>query len=81
MKMNARDGVILFITLWSIISALASPSVEIFITIELIGTLVTLEVGDLYLPRDTKETLKNISYLLLLVFVFIVARKIYNVVK
>ncbi len=78
--MNAREELILFLSLWSITSALLSTSVEIFLTIELIGVLITLEIGDFYLPSETKDALKNVAYLLLLIFAFIVAKKIYSII-
>ncbi len=78
--MTARDAIILFITLWSIISGILSTSVEVFLTVELIGVLIALEIGDFYLPNETKEALKNVAYILLLIFAFIVARKIYSII-
>ncbi|ASI98392.1 hypothetical protein [Thermococcus celer] len=79
--MAMRENVILFLALWVVISALIIPSVEIFLTVALIGILITLEVGEFYLPRDVKSSLKLSAYLLLLVFSFIVAKRVYEIIK
>ncbi len=78
--MAMRENVILFLAVWIIASAVLSPSTEIFMTIALIGMLITLEVGEFYLPHDVKEFLKLSAYFLLLVFVIVVARKIYETI-
>ena len=79
--MAMRDNVVLFLAFWLVVSALLSPSTEIFLTVALIGILITLEVGEFYLPKDVKDSLKFSAYLLLLAFAFIVARKVYEVLK
>ncbi|AEK73100.1 hypothetical protein GQS_06010 [Thermococcus sp. 4557] len=79
--MAMRENVVLFLALWLVATALLSPSTEIFLTVALIGILITLEVGEFYLPRDVKDSLKFSAYLLLLAFAFIVARKVYEVIK
>ncbi|NJE62125.1 hypothetical protein [Thermococcus sp. 21S7] len=79
--MAMRENVFLFFTIWVVLSALLSPSIEIFLTVVLIGILITLEVGEFYLPRDVKDSLKFSAYLLLLAFAFIVARKVYEVLR
>lgn len=76
-----RENVVAFLAVWLVVSAVVSPSTEIFMTIALIGILITLEVGEFYLPKVTKESLKLSAYLLLLVFSFIVARKVYEIIK
>jgi len=79
--MAMRENVLLFFVVWTILSAILAPSTEIFLTVALIGILVTLEVGEFYLPKDVRDSLKFSAYLLLLVFAFIVARKVYEVIK
>ena len=79
--MAMRENLILFMTLWIILSAILSPSTGIFLTIALIGILITLEVGEFYLPKDVKDSIKFSAYLLLLAFAFIVARRVYEVIK
>jgi len=79
--MAMRERVLVFFALWIVIAALLSPSVEVFLTVALIGILITLEVGEFYLPREARDSLKLSAYLLLLAFAFIVARKIYSIIK
>ena len=79
--MAMRENVVLFLAIWTVAGALISSSTEIFLTVELIGILITLEVGDFYLPRDVKDSLKFSAYLLLLAFAFIVARRVYGIIK
>ena len=80
-EMAMRENVILFLALWILVSAILSPSTGIFLTIALIGMLIALEVGEFYLLKDVKDSLKFSAYLLLLAFAFIVARKVYEVIK
>ncbi len=79
--MAMRDNLLLFLALWIVVSALLIPSTQVFLTVALIGILITLEVGEFYLPRETKESLKLSAYFLLMVFAFIVAKKVYEVLK
>jgi len=79
--MAMRENVVLFLAIWTVVGALISSSTEIFLTVELIGILITLEVGDFYLPKDVKDSLKFSAYLLLLAFAFIVARRVYGIIK
>ncbi|WP_297498786.1 hypothetical protein [Thermococcus sp.] len=79
--MAMRENVLLFLSIWVVVSAILSPSTGVFLTVALIGILIVLEVGEFYLPRETKESLKFSAYLLLLAFAFIVARKVYEVIK
>ncbi|XRO75823.1 hypothetical protein ACO3TA_02900 [Methanocaldococcus sp. 28A] len=73
--------IIVFLSLWAILDALFSPSVDIFFTILLIGTLICLEIGNFFINKKSKEILKSINYLLMGIFVFIVINKIYNIIK
>jgi len=79
--MAMRDGLIVFLAVWIVLSAILSPSTQVFLTLALIGILIVLEIGEFYLPGETKESLKLSAYFLLMVFAFIVARKVYEVIK
>ena len=79
--MAVRENLLLFLAVWMIVSALLSPSTGVFLTVALIGILIVLEVGEFYLPAETKESLKYSAYFLLLIFSFIVARKVYEIIK
>ncbi|NJE00419.1 hypothetical protein [Thermococcus sp. JdF3] len=79
--MDVEDGVVLFISLWILTSALAVKSVDVFITLTLIGLLVTLEVGGLFLSREKKGEIKPIVELLIFMFALIVLKKVYEVLS
>jgi len=79
--MAVSDYLILFLGVWIVLSALLAGSPEVFLTVALIGILITLEVGEFYLSGETKEGLKYSSYFLLLVFVVIVILKVYSILK
>lgn len=76
-----RENMLIFLAFWIVLSGLLSPSLSIFLTVSLIGILIVLEIGEFYLSKETKEILKVSSYFLLLIFAFIVAQKVYEVIK
>ena len=79
--MAVSDYIIFFLALWIVISAIFSPSTNIFLTLVLIGVLIVLEVGEFYLAKETREDLKYSAYFLLLVFSVIVMLKIYGIIR
>ncbi|WP_297437266.1 hypothetical protein [Thermococcus sp.] len=79
--MDVEDYFILFISAWVLVSALAVKSVDVFLTLTLIGLLITLEVGSLFLSKEQKEDLKPLVELLIVIFVVIVMKKIYGVLS
>lgn len=79
--MAVKTRIILLFSVWMVFSALLIPSTEMFLTFSLVAVLITLGVGELYLPRDVKDSLKFSAYLLLLVFAFMVASKIYTMIE
>lgn len=79
--MAVSDYIIFSLALWIVISAIFSPSTDIFLTLVLIGVLIVLEVGEFYLAKETREDLKYSAYFLLLVFSVIVMLKIYGIIR
>ncbi|MCS7143415.1 MAG: hypothetical protein NZ879_00125 [Archaeoglobaceae archaeon] len=79
--MDVKETLILSLTIWAVICCLATTSVEIFITLLLIGTLIIYEVGSYYIPKEVKKTLNSIIYIMLLAFSFIVIKKAMEVLK
>ncbi|MBO8175028.1 MAG: hypothetical protein H0Z18_07200 [Thermococcus sp.] len=77
--MEVEDYILLFLSLWILISALATKTVDVFLTLTLIGLLITLEVGGLFLSKDQKESMKPLVELLLVIFAIIVMKKVYDV--
>ncbi|MEM2726761.1 MAG: hypothetical protein QXV61_00695 [Archaeoglobaceae archaeon] len=79
--MDVKEILILSLTLWAVICSLATTSVEIFITLLLIGTLIIYEIGGYYIPREVKNTLSPVVYIMLLAFSLIVIKKAMEVLK
>lgn len=79
--MDVEDYMLLFLSAWVLISALATSSTSVFLTLTLIGLLITLEVGSLFLSREQKESLKPLVELLLVIFAIIVMNKVYEVLS
>ncbi|MDN5321267.1 MAG: hypothetical protein PWP49_1687 [Thermococcaceae archaeon] len=79
--MDVEDYMLLFLSSWVLISALATKSVDVFLTLTLIGLLITLEVGSLFLSKEQKEGLKPLVELLLVIFAIIVMKKVYEVLS
>jgi len=79
--MDVEDYMLLFLSLWVLAGALATKSVDVFLTVTLIGLLITLEVGSLFLSREQKEGLKPLVELLLVMFAIIVMKKVYEVLS
>ncbi|WP_456449878.1 hypothetical protein [Palaeococcus sp. (in: euryarchaeotes)] len=77
--MDVDTVIILFLTIWTLLDALLAHSTEIFLTILLIGTLITLELGEFFMRKESKDFLKSITYLLLIIFAIIVMKKVYEV--
>lgn len=77
--MDVEDYILLFLSFWVLASALAVKSVEVFLTLTLIGLLITLEVGSLFLSREQKENMQPLVELLLVIFAIIVMKKVYEV--
>ena len=77
--MDVEDCILLFLSFWILTSALATKTVDVFLTLTLIGLLITLEVGGLFLSREQKENITPLIELLLVVFAIIVMRKVYEV--
>ncbi len=79
--MDVEDYIVLVLSLWVIVSALTAGSVDVFLTLTLIGLLITLEVGGLFMSREQKESLKPMVELLIVIFAIIVMKKVYEVLS
>lgn len=79
--MDVEDYILLFLSLWVLVSALSTKSVDVFLTLSLIGLLITLEVGGIFMSREQRENLKPMVELLLMVFAVIVMKKVYGVLN
>ncbi|WP_297502985.1 hypothetical protein [Thermococcus sp.] len=79
--MDVEDYMLLFLAVWILLSAIIVGSVDVFLTLTLIGILITLEVGGLFLDREQKEGMKPLVELLILLFTLIVLKKVYEVLS
>jgi len=78
---DVEDYIVLFLSFWILISALSTKTVDVFLTLTLIGLLITLEVGGLFLSKEQKENMKSLIELLLVIFAIIVMKKVYEVLS
>ncbi|NJE11136.1 hypothetical protein [Thermococcus sp. MAR1] len=79
--MDVEDYTLLFLSFWILGSALTVKSVDVFLTLTLIGLLIAMEVGGLFMSREQKENLKPMVELLLIIFAIIVTKKVYEVLS
>ncbi|WP_456421213.1 hypothetical protein [Thermococcus sp.] len=79
--MDVEDYIVLFLAVWVLLSALATKSTGVFMTLTLIGLLITVEVSGLFMNREQKENLKPLIEVLVVVFTLIVIQKVYEVLS
>ena len=77
--MNIANYLLIFSSAWLLGTALVVKSVDVFLTLSLIGFLITLEVGSLFLNKEQKEGMKPLVELLIIIFTIIVLKKVYEV--
>ncbi|AAL80534.1 hypothetical protein PF0410 [Pyrococcus furiosus DSM 3638] len=81
LKMDVEDIILLFSSSWIVLSAVMSKSIDVFLTLSLIGLLIALEIGSLFLSKEQKENMKPLIEILLVAFVIIVLKKVYEVLS
>ncbi|WP_048147100.1 hypothetical protein [Pyrococcus abyssi] len=79
--MDVEDYMLLFLTAWILVSALATSKVDVFLTLALIGILIVRTVGSEFLSKRQKDNLSPIIEILLAIFVIIVLKKVYEVLS
>lgn len=77
--MDVEDGIILIISVWAVISFSLIKSVEVYLTVLLIGLLVIMEVAGSFINPEIRKGLKPAIYFILFVFLIIIAKKIKEV--
>jgi hypothetical protein len=77
--MDVEDGIILIISAWAVISFSLIPSVEVYLTLLLIGLLVVMEVAGTFINPEVRKGLKPAIYFILFVFLIIIAKKVMEV--
>ncbi|MBA2840759.1 hypothetical protein HNP87_001291 [Methanococcus maripaludis] len=79
--MKKINLMVITISLWAILTALLSPSIDLYITLLLIGTLIFFEIGDFFISKNNKDSLKIIVYILAGIFATVVLNKVYTIIK
>lgn len=79
--MDVDDAIVLVIAVWVFIVTVLVRTVDVYVTLLLIGLLVVAEVGGYFINPDTKRGLNTAIYFLLFVFLIIVVRKVMEVLS
>ena len=79
--MDVDDAIVLILAIWVVISSLLVKTVDVYVTLLLIGLLVVAEVAGNFIKPETKQGLKLAIYFLLFVFLVIVVRKVMEVLS
>lgn len=79
--MKKINLMVIAISIWAILTALLSPSIDLYITLLLIGTLIFFEIGDFFISKSDKDSLKIVIYILAGIFATVVLNKIYTIIK
>jgi len=72
---DVEDAVVMTLAVWAVLGFLAVESVEIYVTLLLIGVLAVTEVAGNFMKPEIKSDLKPTIGFLLLVFSIIVLEK------
>ena len=79
--MDVDDAVVLTLAVWVVITSLMVKTVDVYVTLLLIGLLVVAEVAGNFIKPETKQGLKPAIYFLLFIFSIIVVRKVIEVLS
>ena len=79
--MDVDDVIILTLAIWVVICTILVKTIDVYVTLLLIGLLVVAEVAGNFIKPETKEGLKPAIYFLLFVFLVIVLRKVMEVLS
>jgi len=69
----------LSLTFWAAFLLLVTPSLELFFVLFLLGLLVARELVEVSAPEEMKEKVDLFVYLFLIIFLWIVAKKVYEI--
>ena len=79
--MDVDDVIILTLTIWVLVCNVMVKTVDVYVTLLLIGLLVVAEVGGYFINPETKRGLNSAIYFMLFVFLIIVVKKIMEVLS
>lgn len=77
--MDVDDAILLTLAVWVVITSIIVETVDVYVTLLLIGLLVIAEVSGSFINPETKQGLKPAIYFLLFVFFIIVVKKVMDV--
>ena len=77
--MDVEDAIVLILATWAVISFSLIDSIEIYVTLLLIGLLVIMEVAGVFINPEIRKGLKPAIYFILFVFLIIIARKVLEI--
>jgi len=78
---DVDDVIILTLAIWVFICTILVKTIDVYVTLLLIGLLVIAEVASNFIKPETKQGLKPAIYFLLFVFFVIVIRKVMEVLS
>ncbi len=79
--MDVDDAIVLTLAVWVFICTILVKTIDVYITLLLIGLLVVAEVAGNFIKPETRQGLKPAIYFLLFIFLVIVARKVMEVLS
>lgn len=79
--MDVEDAIVLIISIWAIVSFSLIKSIEIYLTLLLIGLLVIMEVAGSFINPEIRKGLKPAISFILFLFLIIIAKKVIEVVS
>ena len=79
--MDVDDAVVLTLAIWVFICSILVKTIDVYITLLLIGLLVVAEVAGNFIKPETKQGLKPAIYFLLLIFCIIIVKKVIEVLS
>ena len=79
--MDVDDMIILSLTVWVVVCTVLVETLDVYVTLLLIGLLIVMEVGGVFIRPEVRDRLKPAVYFLLFAFATIVVRKIMEVLK
>ena len=79
--MDVDDAIILTLAIWVFICTVMVKTIDVYVTLLLIGLLVVAEVAGNFIKPETKQGLKPAIYFLLFVFLVIVVKKVMEILS
>ena len=79
--MDVDDAIVLTLSVWVFICDVLVKTIDVYVTLLLIGLLIVSEVAGNFIKPETKQGLKPAIYFLLFIFSIIVVKKVIEILK